>query len=177
MGVIFVAGSYGVGKSTLCEKLSYRMDLPFYSASDLISEVNGEKYGANKTVSNKSANQDILINEIKKISKMFPQIILAGHFCIFDKFNCVEKIPEKTFHNLTIDCILLLECDPERIVKNLNQRDNKNYTLSEMGTISAEENRYACLVAKELSIPLIIHRMKFDDSDVNICFEHLKEIV
>ena len=43
MGVIFVAGSYGVGKSTLCEKLSYRMDLPFYSASDLISEVNGEK--------------------------------------------------------------------------------------------------------------------------------------
>ena len=48
MSVIFVAGIYGVGKSTLCEKLSQRMSIPSYSAGDLISRVNGERYGATK---------------------------------------------------------------------------------------------------------------------------------
>ena len=35
-GVIFVAGIYGVGKSTLCEKLSKELKIPFYSSGDLI---------------------------------------------------------------------------------------------------------------------------------------------
>ena len=43
-GVIFVAGIYGVGKSTLCEKLSKELKIPFYSSGDLISKVNGELY-------------------------------------------------------------------------------------------------------------------------------------
>lgn len=59
MGTIFVAGSYGVGKSTLCNALSNTLTIPAYSASDLISNVNGEQYGANKAVKNKDANQDI----------------------------------------------------------------------------------------------------------------------
>mgnify|MGYP003308010611 CR=1 FL=1 len=47
-GIIFVAGTYGVGKSTLCDKLSERLNIPSYSSGDLISEINGETYGANK---------------------------------------------------------------------------------------------------------------------------------
>ena len=40
MGTIFIAGSYGVGKSTLCKALSNVLDVPAYSAGDLISNVN-----------------------------------------------------------------------------------------------------------------------------------------
>ncbi len=47
MGVLFLAGIYGVGKSTLGETLSQRQGIPFYSAGDLISQVNAEIYGAN----------------------------------------------------------------------------------------------------------------------------------
>ena len=46
MGTIFVAGTYGVGKSTLCNKLSTALKIPDFSAGDLISAVNGETYGA-----------------------------------------------------------------------------------------------------------------------------------
>ena len=44
-GVVFIAGTYGVGKSTLCNNLSSVLGIPSFSAGDLISEVNGEIYG------------------------------------------------------------------------------------------------------------------------------------
>lgn len=59
--VIFVSGVYGVGKSTLCNKLSKKCAINFYSAGDIISDINGEIYGANKQVKNKEYNQEILI--------------------------------------------------------------------------------------------------------------------
>ena len=89
MGTIFVAGSYGVGKSTLCAALSKQLNIPTYSAGDLISFINGEKYGANKVVHNKDTNQDILATEVEKKLNQKPTILLAGHFCIFDKLNHV----------------------------------------------------------------------------------------
>ena len=61
-GIYFFAGIYGVGKSTLCQKLSQITSIPFYSAGDLISEINGEIYGASKAVKDKNKNQDILIS-------------------------------------------------------------------------------------------------------------------
>ena len=85
MGTIFVAGAYGVGKSTLCEALSLALNVPAYSAGDLISQVNGEVYGVNKAVKDKINNQEILVNEVDRKLKKYPTILLAGHFCIFDK--------------------------------------------------------------------------------------------
>ena len=55
-GIIFVAGIYGVGKSTLCERLSISIGIPCYSAGDLISAINGEIYGR-KTANDQIDNQ------------------------------------------------------------------------------------------------------------------------
>lgn len=66
MGTIFIAGSYGVGKSTLCDNLSRVSGVPAYSAGDLISCINGEQYGANKVVQDKEANQDIFVKSLSK---------------------------------------------------------------------------------------------------------------
>lgn len=125
MGTIFVAGSYGVGKSTLCNVLSKALDIPTFSAGDLIGNINGEQYGANKAVKNKDVNQDILGIEVKKKLEQYPTILLAGHFCLFDKSNCVEKLPNGIFEKISIEQILLLEADPVRISTNLSIRDKK----------------------------------------------------
>lgn len=125
MGTIFVAGSYGVGKSTLCNVLSKALDIPTFSAGDLIGNINGEQYGANKAVKNKDVNQDILDIEVKKKLEQYPTILLAGHFCLFDKSNCVEKLPNSIFEKISIEQILLLEADPVRISTNLSIRDKK----------------------------------------------------
>lgn len=92
-GVIFIAGTYGVGKSTLCDKLCRKLNIPAFSAGDLISEINGETYGKNKVVKNKIANQNILISAVEKKLSLYPTFLLAGHFCIFDKSDEVEILP------------------------------------------------------------------------------------
>lgn len=43
--IIFIAGSYGVGKTTICNQLSKSLKIKAYSASDLISKQNNEQYG------------------------------------------------------------------------------------------------------------------------------------
>lgn len=45
MGTIFIAGSYGVGKSTLCDSLSKKLDIPAFSSGDLITNVMEKSMG------------------------------------------------------------------------------------------------------------------------------------
>ncbi len=91
--IVFVSGVYGVGKSTLCCNLSNNDYLPFYSVGDLISRINGEKYGSNKKVKNKNTNQDILVDEVLNVSKDQDLIILVGHFCIMGQNDKPEELP------------------------------------------------------------------------------------
>ena len=85
--VIFISGVYGVGKSTLCSKLSSMTGIPAFSAGDLISEINGEVYGRNKVVKDAKSNQDILISAVDTKLKEYSRFLLAGHFCIVDRYN------------------------------------------------------------------------------------------
>lgn len=96
-GIIFVAGIYGVGKSTLCERLSISIGIPCYSAGDLISAINGEIYGRNKTVVNKEKNQDILVTAVNERLQKDKTFILAGHFCIFDPLSIKPEYANKIF--------------------------------------------------------------------------------
>ena len=174
MGTIFVAGVYGVGKSTLCDKLAKILDSPYYSAGDLISQVNGEIYGANKAVENKYSNQDILAVAVDKKLQHNSSILLAGHFCIFDKHNHVDRLPVDIFNKLHIQQILLLEADVERIIQNLNQRDGKHYTVQQVLTLLVEERRVAEEVAGANGYPLSVHRMAFNENDISSCLSLLK---
>lgn len=177
MGIIFVAGCYGVGKSTLCSALSKALAIPAYSAGDLISNVNGEQYGANKAVKDKDANQDILILEVEKKLEQYPPILLAGHFCIFDNLNCVEKLPHSVFEKMSIEQILLLEADPVRISTNLSIRDEKKYELRHIELLLKEERQAAEEVSRKCSCRLHIHQMAFDESDLPKCCKTLNEEV
>lgn len=173
MGTIFIAGSYGVGKSTLCSALSKVLTIPAYSAGDLISNVNGEQYGATKAVKDKEANQDILAMEIKKKLEQYPTILLAGHFCIFNKLNCVEELPHSVFEKISLERILLLEADPEQILANLSARDKKKYEYLQIERLIREERRVAEEISQKCNCDLHIHQMTFDDLDLKKCCDLL----
>lgn len=176
MGTIFVAGVYGVGKSTLCDALAMSLGIPAYSAGDLISEVNGEKYGANKVVQDKEKNQDILAIRIKEKLKKKSSLLLAGHFCIFNNHNEVDKLPVDVFGKMQIEKILLLEADVDRIVYNLSNRDGKSYMKKELLALLAEERTMAIEVSKLLKVPLYIHQMSFTEIDEEKCIELIKKV-
>ena len=128
IGVILLAGIYGVGKSTLGENLFQRRGIPFYSAGDLISHVNGETYGANKVVADKVGNQNILAMQIERLLEQHDRILLAGHFCIVNKHGEADCLPRDAFKNLHLDKIILLEADENQIMDHLRARDAKKYS-------------------------------------------------
>lgn len=172
-GIIFVAGIYGVGKSTLCEKLGHSVGLPYFSAGDLISAINGETYGSNKAVKDKDENQDILILAVNNQLQNNRTFILAGHFCIFDKFFNVEKLPESVFSQMPILKVILLEADVTRVNENLRHRDSCCYPYDALTALKQEEKIQCEKITKQLGIPLYIHQMSFDESDVQQLQKHI----
>ena len=173
-GVVFIAGAYGVGKSTLCSKLSATLGIPSFSAGDLISDVNGEIYGQNKVVKDKTENQNILIAAVKNRLNTHPTFLLAGHFCIFNKNDEVEVLPEFVYKELPISKILLLESDGDTIIRNIKSRDNKSYSITSIENLIETERNQAVKFSHQLDIPLCIHKMKFDQTDVDIISTLLK---
>lgn len=165
-GIIFVAGTYGVGKSTLCDKLSKKLNIPSYSSGDLISEINGEIYGANKVVKDKTANQNILISAVKRKLSLNPVFMLAGHFCIFNKSGEVELLPEFVYKEMPISKLILLETEIDTIINNIRSRDNKLYSLDAIKSLILTERKQAEIISEQLNLPLYVHKMNFDQTDV-----------
>lgn len=166
---IFIAGAYGVGKSTLCFNLSEQMRIPFFSAGDLISAINGEQYGTNKAVKDKDSNQILLAKKVHELNKKHGKIILAGHFCIFNATNDVEILPESAFFDLNISQIVLLEADVKVIAKHLSVRDNKIYSDNSLSNLIQSERKQGEVIAQKLDCPFFIYKMTFSPVDtINI---------
>ncbi|CDE73165.1 putative uncharacterized protein [Acidaminococcus sp. CAG:917] len=163
---IFIAGVYGTGKSTMCSALSKMLHIPAFSAGDLISSINGEKYGANKTVTDKDGNQALLVERVQQLFKKYERIILAGHFCIFNANAGIEILPESVYHALSISQIILLETNSQTIISNLRRRDGMAYSLKSISKLIEKEREQSERISEQLNCPLSIYQMTFTDQDV-----------
>lgn len=163
--VYFLAGVYGVGKTTLGKRIKEKMRIDVISASDLISNKNGEKFGSNKIVEDENKNQDILVEEVKKINYA-DEIVLNGHFCIFDKNNDVIQLPLDTYYKLGIKGIIILERDAKDLVRGLQYRDGKAYPEEKILCLQTKEKEVANKIAELMHIPLYIYKMKFNEEDI-----------
>ncbi len=163
---IFIAGVYGTGKSTMCSALSKMLHIPAFSAGDLISSINGEKYGANKAVTDKDGNQALLVERVQQLFKKYERIILAGHFCIFNANAGIEILPESVYHALSISQIILLETNSQTIISNLRRRDGMAYSLKSISKLIEKERAQSERISEQLNCPLSIYQMTFTDQDV-----------
>lgn len=175
-GVIFIAGVYGVGKSTLCERISQLTSLPFYSAGDLISEQVEETYGANKKVRNKERNQNVLIECINKKMIEEPTIMLAGHFCILGNDNKPVELPADVYEKMNLSSIILLEAPSCKIIKHLEKRDSKKYSRELIDDFIALERKRAMQISRTLNVPLKIYSMSFSNDDTEKVLDFMKEV-
>jgi len=164
--VFFIAGVYGVGKSSLCKSLSVTLDIQCYSASDLISASSGELYGTNKAVRDAEYNQNILLDSVANIILVHKRILLTGHFCIFNKLMEVELLPEFVFETLPLRKIVLLEADDSIVLTHLKNRDNKQYLLEQISHLRESEKEQALKMADKLGVPLLVHKMVYSNDDM-----------
>lgn len=162
---IFIAGVYGTGKSTICAKVADRLQLPAFSAGDLISQLNGEQYGRNKTVADRESNQLLLERRVRELHQKNKRIILAGHFCIFDAKNDVQLLPESVYDALAISRIILLEADSLMIARHLKIRDNKDYPPATIAKLAEMEQMQSRKISLHLRCPLAIYTMTFSEKD------------
>lgn len=173
METIFVAGSYGVGKSTLCSEMSKLANIPFFSAGELIGKSIGENYSVNKRVKNVSDNQAILKNQVERLLSEYGRIILAGHFCVFDNNGDVCLINTDSFIYLHISKILLLEATPSVIYEHLLIRDKCKYDINQINDLLISERSQADNISKILNVDVIYYRMNYDGKDVDKCLKQL----
>lgn len=167
--IIFVAGVYGVGKTTLCNALSQKYGISSFSASELISKKNNEVYGSNKYVRDSNRNQEILIEQINKIKE--DTFILNGHFCLKAKNNKIILLEDKVFKRLNLSMILLLSAQSNIIRQNLFIRDHFYYDIKYIDSLLQNEEKQADKVSKLYNIPLCKYDMKFDGQDVDRIIE------
>lgn len=166
-GIIFFAGIYGVGKSTLSSKISEILSVPDYSASDLISMNNNEQYGKNKFVSDVKKNQIILVENSNKVLQEEGSFLMSGHFCIFNSDYSINILPTTFFDQTQIKTIILLIADIDRIIQNLNTRDSISYRKSDLTILQEEEIKQARKISELRKIPLHIYKMEFSDNDAS----------
>ncbi len=150
--IIFVGGIHGVGKTTICRKISEVLSLKHYSASELISYIKSENISRDKKVSNVKENQDILLESVDKYLDKEENYLLDGHFCLLNADGDITRVPYNTFNSLGIKAIIILVDEESQILKRLNNRDEKHYLLSIIKELQEREINYAHEVAKRIGV-------------------------
>lgn len=172
--IFFVAGIHGVGKSTLCQKISDKHSIPHYSASDLIKRVRSNTYTEDKIVKNVDQNQDLLM---AAISEYVPEqsIVLDGHFCLFNQDKEVERIPTQTFMNLSPSAVILMHDNVSNVIARIENRDSNKYSIAAFEQLQTEEINYGTTIAKQLGIPFLTFNFNEDEAKIHNLIGTIKE--
>ncbi|MDA5960463.1 ATP-binding protein [Listeria monocytogenes] len=162
---IFLAGVHGSGKSTLSKRIHQEISIDYTSVSDLI-RIAGELIAPNnKSTTGINKNQILWKNELNNINNEQNLILLDGHFCLLNKENKVEILPEDTFDDTNMIKIVLVTNTAETIFSRLQKRDDKDYSIDLLKEFIETEEKQAHLLSQVKKIPLFIYNEKepFDD--------------
>lgn len=165
MGVIFVAGVHGVGKTTSCAYAVRSLGFAHYSASGLIK---AERISAipeqGKSISDVEGNQALLIHGVEKACGQHQgRIILDGHFTLMKPDGRIEAVAVEVFSLLSLNGVVIYHDEPATIVERLHKRDGENCSVDVIARHQNFELAHAQLVASELDLPLeILSAFDFD---------------
>lgn len=154
MGVIFVVGVHGVGKTSCCQQLAESTGIPHYSASNLIKAEDASAFSESaKECRDVRGNQSLLIRGVRKILRDRETILLDGHCTLLNSDGAFEAVGVEVFSQLGLAGIVLFRDAPETICARLHQRDGKAWKLSAVTAQQDAELAHAQFVASELCIP------------------------
>ncbi len=159
MSVFFVGGIHGSGKSTLCRQLSVPLQADHLIASELIEFTPDPHDLTRKGVVNVAQNQDRLLRALSQRKHVRPNVLLDGHFSVFDRTGRIVRIPVSVFREINPAALLLVEAEPSKVRARLGRRDRRTYDLDLLTRLTSEERFHARDVSRELGIPLRIWRV------------------
>ncbi len=152
-----MGGIHGVGKTTLCKKLTKHLNINHYSASQLIKMLRNENDdNRNKGVKNISGNQDLLLTAISRYINKSITSILDGHFCLLNANHEIKRIPKETFSDISPVAIILLHDTIANIEHKISQRDAITYEANLLSSFQENEIQHSSEIAKGLEIPYLL---------------------
>jgi adenylate kinase len=174
MKVLFVAGIHGVGKTTICESISRKLEVAHFSASQLIVKEQTSAIEENtKLVTNLKGNQRLLLQGIAKLANQ-NHLILDGHFTMRRKSDeCLELIDVGVFQEINLVAIIVYIDNVERIARRMLERDGYVCAVEQLKEHQNTELAQAKFVASALRIPLTI----LDAFDSNGLEEAVSELL
>lgn len=153
--IIFIGGIHGVGKSTLCTKISDLMDIKSYSASKLIKSVSDLEFPTDKKIKGINKNQGLLIAAVEKHIDPNNYCLLDGHFCLLNQDGKVSDIPITTFTDLSPAAIIVLTNEPDIIYTQIKDRDGNEMDIKNISLFQDREIKQAKLASQSLNIPWV----------------------
>jgi adenylate kinase len=170
--IIFVAGVYGAGKTTICSRLAEDLGYLNISASELIRVLRGTAtWNSSKKTQDIERNQNILIEAVADLKKSHSDIILDGHFALLDSEAKIISLPIAVFKDLNIDKIILVESDIQEIEFRLKARDKTEWDFPLIKALATAEKNNAFAYHYATGIPL----RAFNNNDYQDILSYLKE--
>jgi len=172
---IVIGGIHGVGKTTLCEKLSKELGIEHYTASDLIRKIKNSYISIkDKRAADINDNQNALVLAIENHINTNLPYFLDGHFCLLEKNYSISRIPKRTFQAINPVGVIIFYDDVLNIQKRLNARDNESYNLNLLSDFQEEEIDYSKEISEELKIPHLLFKT---DNDTSVISQFVQEII
>lgn len=153
---VFVAGVHGVGKTFLCQQFAEDFPVLHESASGLIRKERAlTDWSIDKRVVDVDDNQAALSRAVQRINSQGRLLLLDGHFVLINEKAEFVNLELPVFESLYLHGVVLLEANPQTIVKRLVERDASKSAVDIKSFIEAERNN-AKFICDKLRIPLEI---------------------
>ncbi len=148
--IAFVGGIHGVGKSTICKDICEKLGINYLSASEVLKwgKLNADE--KNKMVDDISLTQNLLIIGLNKLVEKGKYYILDGHYCLLNKEGSIERIPFETFQKINPNSLYIITAEIFDIKRNLEFRDNHEYSSELLEEMQEAEIRYAKIISEKL---------------------------
>ncbi len=169
--IIFVGGIHGVGKGTLCRKVTVNYNFQHLAASEVLkwSKISST---TNKIVDDISLTQEMLIQNLEQIIKPKVNYLLDGHFTLFSKNKSIHKIEIETFKKINPISIFVLTSSPNKIVERLKRRDKVLYKMEEVRKMQTLELEHGYNISQILKIPFF----RVEDGEFSTVSNYLQSL-
>ncbi len=152
--IIFIGGIHGVGKGTICKKLSTAKRITHLTASKVLKweEISAKE---NKVVNNLETTQNRLIKGLDAFIQNTDTYLLDGHYCLLNSRKEPQKISEKTFEIIAPKVMAIVIEDTEIIFERLKLRDGTRYNFSLLNEMQEMEIEYAKFLSSKYNKPYV----------------------
>jgi len=151
----FVGGTFGAGKSTLCQTLSPLLPAEHLKASDLVGYTRDPSDPTGKATGKLLSNQERLIVAIEARRMAQGTVLLDGHFCLLDDTYKVVRLPVNVFQRIQPSALVLIEPDPAEVVLRLERRDQGQLDPVLIHQLLHAEREHGQTISEALSVPIM----------------------